>query len=887
MGLFLDEFKVGIAQTYKGLFYLSTLLFNAAQAARFQLLSANYPSRKFLFHKDDISESTHGKEEALADFVDVAVPLYVPGTYTYRLVTGTSDSVSVGQRVLVQFGRKKVYAAIVTRLHHEAPRAYKAKYVLDILDYSPVISLKQLELWNWMATYYMCHLGEVMAAAMPAGFRISSETMISRFESATEMNLDTRGHLVMSALDMREEMSMDDLSELLGSPGIAYKTIQNLIGKRAIALREQVKERYKPIYQTYILLHPDYEEEQAMQGLFNQLEKRAHQQSAILLRYVELSKYGSEAPIPVLKKTLIEQSGAKPASLKALIDKGVFYTLDEEVGRIKDHRLSEEMSLTLSEDQLKAKMEVTEAFSLKNHVLLHGVTSSGKTEVYVELIKDLLARGEQVLYLVPEIALTTQLITRLQAHFGEKVAVYHSRHTQNERYEIWQNLLDPGIHDHRIIIGARSAVFLPFKNLGLIIVDEEHDGSFKQYDPAPRYQARDTAFMLGRIHQAKVLLGSATPSVESIQMCKQGSMVKVDMLKRYGGIQLPEILVADIKKETRRKTMSSHFSSLLMQHMTAALEAGKQVILFQNRRGYNPLWQCENCGWNPECQRCDVSLTYHMKVHKLKCHYCGAVHEPPIHCPACGSKKLKMIGFGTEKIEDELALLLPDVRIQRMDLDTTRGKHAHARIIMDFEQRKTDVLVGTQMVTKGLDFDNVAVVGVLNADLMINRTDFRAFERAYQMITQVAGRAGRDAKGERGKVIIQTMQPEHWVVRNVVDQSYEKLISQELLERKNFGYPPFVRMLTITVSHKKQELVDHASNELAQRLTGFLGSRLLGPQYPYISRIKDRYRMEMIIKIEKEASITKVKEKIQMTIERMKSEKHFKSLRISIDVDPQ
>lgn len=834
-----------------------------------------------------ISDPDQTSNEVFADFVEVLVPLYVPGTYTYRLPSMLCGRVEIGQRVLVQFAKTKVYAAIVTEVHHRAPTEYRAKYILDLLDNEAVITDSQLQLWRWMASYYMCHLGEIMTAAMPAGFRLNSETMVSRFENNSELELDTRGHLVLSALDTREELNMGDLSTLLGSPGIAYKTVQLLISKRVIALREAVKEKYKPIYQTYLLLHPDYEDESAMQQLFDRLEKRAHQQSALMLRFVEMSKYGSHSPIPVLKKTLLEKSGAKANSLKSLIDKGVFYTMEEEVGRVKDHRITEGKALELSEEQHRAKSEIIGSFSSKNHVLLHGVTSSGKTEVYIEVIKEFLQQDKQVLYLVPEIALTTQLIARLQEHFGEQVAVYHSRHSQNERHEIWQNLLDPGIHDHRIIIGARSALFLPMKHLGLIIVDEEHDGSFKQFDPAPRYQARDTAFMLARIHKAKVLLGSATPSVESIYMCKQGSMAKVDMHQRYGGIRLPEILVADIKKETRRRTMSSHFSSLLMKHMTAALQEGKQIILFQNRRGYNPLWQCETCGWNPECQRCDVSLTYHMKIHKLKCHYCGAVHEPPIHCPACGSKRLKMIGFGTEKIEDELATLLPDIRIQRMDLDTTRGKHSHARIILDFEQRKIDVLVGTQMVTKGLDFDNVAVVGVLNADLMINRTDFRAFERAYQMMTQVAGRAGRDAKGERGTVIIQTMQPEHWVVRNVVDQSYDKLIRQELLERKNFGYPPFVRLMTITVSHKKQELVDHGTNELAQRLTGFLGSRLLGPQYPYIARIKDRYRKEMIIKVEREASISKVKEKIRMTIDKMQTEKHYKPLRISIDVDPQ
>ncbi len=826
-------------------------------------------------------------EEVLAHFVDVIVPLHVPGSFTYRVPRAFEGKMTPGARVLVQFGRRKVYTAVIMYVHHTAPKAYQAKYIQDLLDISPVATSEQLRLWQWMASYYMCYPGDVLNAALPAGFRLSSETMISAYPSGDNLELDTKGHLVVSTLEHKEELSMDDLSKMLGSDAAAYRTVKELIAQKAIALREVVKDRYKPVYETYLLLNPDYESEAAMQQLFNDLEKRAHQQTAIMLRFVEMSRFGSKDNVPVLKKELLEKSGAGASSLKSLLDKGVLYTMEEEVARVKDHSKTIFSDIKLNPEQEQALSDIKGSLSEHGRVLLHGVTSSGKTEVYIETIKDYLEAEQQVLYLVPEIALTTQLIMRLQAHFGEKVAVYHSHYSQAERYEIWQNLLDPGIHDHKIIIGARSAIFLPFRDLGLVIVDEEHDSSFKQYDPAPRYQARDVAFILGKIHKAHVMLGSATPSVESINMCKEGKMGLVEMKKRFGGVRMPEIFVADITREYKRKTMSSHFSSLLMQAMTEALNAGKQIILFQNRRGYNPLWQCETCGWNPQCERCDVSLTYHRGVHQLRCHYCGAVHEPPIHCPSCGSKDLKMIGFGTEKIEDELSKLLPEAKIQRMDMDTTRGKNSHAKIIMDFEQRNIDILVGTQMVTKGLDFANVAVVGVLNADLMINRTDFRAFERAYQMMTQVAGRAGRDAEGDRGKVIIQTMQPEHWVVRNVVDHTYHRLIDQELLERKNFLYPPFVRMIGIMVSHKKQELVEHGAKELARRLKAFLGSRLLGPQYPYVSRIKDRYRMEMIIKIEREASITKVKSQIGQTIDRFQAEKEFKPLRITLDVDPQ
>ncbi|NNC83053.1 MAG: primosomal protein N' [Flavobacteriales bacterium] len=826
-------------------------------------------------------------EERSTYFAEVVVPLHVPGSYTYRVPRKFEDRIRPGMRALVQFGRKKVYAGLVISTHHKAPTDYQAKYVLDLLDAEAIVTSHQLDLFQWMASYYMCYPGDVINASLPAGFRLSSETMISKYDDPGDLELDTPGHLVMSTLDHRTELSMDDLTEMLGGHTAAYQTISRLIAKKAVSLHEVVKEKYKPKYETYLLLNPAYESESAMQSLFDQLEKRAKAQTAILMRFIELSRYGSGNEIPVLKKELLEKSGVSPGVLKSLTEKEILHEVKEEVGRIKDHRLESPIDLQLNEEQSSALSEIQSGMAKGLPVLLHGVTSSGKTEVYIELIKTHLQRDEQVLYLVPEIALTTQLIQRLQSHFGEKVAVYHSHHSQAERMEIWQNLNSPGIHDHRIILGARSSIFLPFQKLGLIIVDEEHDSSFKQYDPAPRYQARDTALMLGRFTSAQVLLGSATPSVESIHMCNEGRMKKVEMKKRFGGISMPEILVADLGRERRRRTMTSHFSSLLMESLHKALNDGKQVILFQNRRGYNPLWQCEDCAWTPECRRCDVSMTYHKAAHLLKCHYCGSSGEPPLHCPSCGSKELKMLGFGTEKIEAEMATLLPDARIQRMDLDTTRGKHAYTRILSDFDQRKIDVLIGTQMVTKGLDFANVAVVGILNADLLINRSDFRAFERAYQLMTQVAGRAGRDAKGERGKVIIQTAQPEHWVVRNVVDHSYERLIEQELLERRNFKYPPFVRMITLKVSHKKQELVDHGANELARRLRAFLGERVLGPQFPYISRIKDRYRMEMIVKIEREASISQVKLQIQDVVNRFGTEKDFKSLRVTIDVDPQ
>jgi len=582
----------------------------------------------------------------------------------------------------------------------------------------------------------------------------------------------------------------------------------------------------------------------------------------------------------------LEKSGVGPGVLKSLITKEVLIPSEHEIGRIQD-KPAQEDAFELSEGQQKVKAAIESGLEEKGKVLLHGVTGSGKTEVYIRIMERYLEEGKKILYLVPEIALTTQLVQRLQKHFGSQVAVYHSHYSQSERHEIWQNLLEPGVHDHRIILGARSAIFLPMKDLGLIIVDEEHDASFKQFDPAPRYHARDTAYYLARLHEADMLLGSATPSAESIQACKDGQMVRVDMHQRYGGVRMPEILVADMTKEAKVDGLRSHYSFMLRSQIEEALHEGRQVILFQNRRGYQPTWQCGTCGWVSQCTRCDVSMTYHKHIHRLKCHYCGSHQEPPLHCPACGSKQLQMLGFGTEKVEEELTNLFPKAKVARLDSDTTRSKNAYEKILERFEQRETDILVGTQMITKGLDFANVGVVGILDADMLIYRNDFRAFERAYQMMTQVAGRAGRSAEAPRGKVVVQTKSPEHWVIQNVVEHTYDRLIDQELLERRNFGYPPFVRMIRLTVRHKDRQKVEDGAAYLVHELRTFLGERVLGPEYPYIPRLKDQYRKEMVVKVEREASIHKVKENIQNLVDRMGQDKQYRALRIIIDVDPQ
>ncbi len=836
-----------------------------------------------------MSSSESIENTGLAIFLDVIVPLYVPGTFTYRVPKVLERDIQAGRRVLVQFGKRKLQAAIIEAIHHDPPKNYEAKYILDVLDDGPIILSQQIAFWKWMSGYYMCHLGEVMSAALPGGYRLSSETLITPYDQDhSDMALSTEEHLVLEQLQIRERLNMDELQALVGSESKAYRLVKTMMAKRLIVMQEEVKARYRPIYETYIELNPEWRDEPVLNELFVQLESKAPKQVNLLLKLIEMSRFGRDVEVPVMKKTLLEKSEVSSAVLRSLVDKGVLLEVKSEVGRIKDaSQIFNSSDLVLSTEQETALNEIRQGLHAKGRVLLHGVTSSGKTEVYISLIREYLAKGQQVLYLVPEIALTTQLIQRLQKHFGEEVVVYHSQHSQSERVEIWENLINPGIHDHRIVVGARSALFLPFHDLGLIIVDEEHDSSFKQYEPAPRYQARDACFILADLYKAQVVLGSATPGAESLQACKDGRMVKVDLSNRYGDVLMPEMQVVDIKREYKRKTMTSHFSSVLIAEMKESLDNGKQVILFQNRRGYNPLWQCLNCAWKPECNRCDVTLTYHRAIHKLKCHYCGSVHEPPMHCPACGSKDLKMVGYGTEKIEAEIGEVFPNAKVARMDLDTTRGKNALSKLFHDFEQRKVDILVGTQMVTKGLDFANVSLVGIMNADQLINHSDFRAYERAYQMMTQVAGRAGRDAKGGRGRVVIQTMDPEHWVIRNVVEHSYDRLMEKELKERQQFDYPPFTRLIRITLRHKNQNLIDHASQTLTDHLRLFLGSRILGPQYPFVARVKDQYRKELLIKIERKASITKTKAKIQQTLDQFGTEKEFKSIRVIVDVDPQ
>lgn len=818
-------------------------------------------------------------------FIDVIIPLSVPYLYTYRIPFELNDFIQVGQRVIIQFGKSKYYTAVVNDIHGNPPEKYQAKYIDSILDEKPLVTKNQLKLWHWISEYYMCNPGDVLNAALPASLKLASETKVILHPdySLNPKHLNDKEYIIAEALEVQGTLTLKDISEILGIKTI-QPIIKKLVEKQVIMMEEELKHRYKPKTEKFVSLNEFYSDEDNLKDLFEVLEKKKStaKQLDLVLAFLHLTNQSKLNEVS--KKELLRVSNSSDSSLKTLAKKSILNVYGKEVNRLSVGEGGTDVIKELSEAQLQAFKDIKSNFGTKNINLLHGVTSSGKTEVYVKLIKEYIERGEQVLYLLPEIALTTQIIVRLRKYFGDKIGVYHSKFNPNERAEVWNRTMINDDKQFKILLGARSSIFLPFQNLGLIIVDEEHETSFKQHEPAPRYNARDTAFVLAKLHSAKVLLGSATPSIEVYWNALQGNFGLVELTKRFGGVKLPEILCADIGKETRRKEMKSLFSSMLMAYIEDAFENKEQVILFQNRRGYAPLWQCESCGWTPQCNRCDVSLTYHKFAHLLNCHYCGYSTHPPKQCEACGDHKLKMVGFGTEKIEDELSIFFPDKTIKRMDLDTTRSKNAYQNIITDFENGNIDVLVGTQMITKGLDFDNVALVGVLNADTMLNFPDFRSFERSFQLLSQVSGRAGRNKK--RGKVIIQTYNPNHWIIQQVIKNDYKTMYDQEILERKNFHYPPFYRLIKITLKHKEKNQVMLSANFLADNLKKQFGNRVLGPEAPYVERVRNLYIRHITLKFERNFSAKKVKDLIKDEILNLRNNTSHKSVRVTCDVDP-
>ena len=818
-------------------------------------------------------------------FADVILPVPIRNEFTYRVPFELNEAIFKGARVVVPFGRSKLLTGIVTSVHDRIPENYQAKYIEYILDEKAIITPQQYVFWKWISSYYMAPIGDVMNAALPSNFKLASETKVlmhpdfnndKRFY--TERELD-----ILEALEIREVLDLKEISEIIGIKTI-QPIIKGLIDKKAVITQEELKDKFVPKKAVFISLSEDLNEENLEQVIY-ELEQKSSKEKQLqaLLTYLQLGNYNNGTGTPVLRKEMIEQ-GISQSSLNTLEKNGILVQEKLEISRFDDDDSATDEFKELSESQKNALIEIHQGFEDDKVCLLHGVTGSGKTEIYVQLIQEQLDLGKQILFLLPEIALTTQLIQRLSSYFGEQIGVYHSKFNQNERVEIWNHVLNNDPDRFRIILGARSSVFLPFRDLGLIIVDEEHESTFKQYDPSPRYNARDCSIVLGKMFNANVLLGSATPGIESYFNAKNGKYKLVDLKERFGANLMPEILCANVQKERKQKSMQSHFTSFLIDEMRDALNKGEQIILFQNRRGYTPMWMCEVCNWTPKCVNCDVSLTYHKHSNTLKCHYCSYSTAPIGTCAACGSNRLKMLGFGTEKIEDELSLMFNDKVIKRLDLDTTRSKNAYANIINEFDAGGIDILIGTQMVSKGLDFSNVNLVGVLDADMLLNRAEFRAFERTFQLITQVSGRAGRREK--RGKVIIQTGDPDHWVIQKIIANDYVGFYESEIIERKNYFYPPYYKIIALTLKHRDENKLTVASNDLAHQLRQVFKERVLGPEFPLIKKIQNFYLKTIILKVERDAPDKKVKERVQSIIDNFYSVPSNKSIRVSIDVDP-
>jgi primosomal protein N' (replication factor Y) len=807
-------------------------------------------------------------------YIDVILPLPLKGTFTYS--TDEANLV-VGQRVVVQFGVRKLYTAIVKEVHDRKPSEYEAKPLLAILDEPPIVNAIQLKFWDWIATYYMCNLGDVMQAALPSSLKLASESKVivhPDFDGDIE-HLKAEETLLLNALSHQEELNIAEIAKLIPINNI-FSFINELIGKEVVQIKEDLYDKYKEKLVKIVCFIASDE--------LLENTKMSNKQAAFVEAYQQLSAKNPSKKWRVAD--LLKEIGLSRAIFNALVKKEIFATEQEGISRLL--KSSQELigDKELADFQQKAMTEIRTAFTEKEVCLLHGVTSSGKTELYIKLIQEQLDKGKQVLYLLPEIALTTQIINRLRKHFGDKVGITHSHLNNSERVEVWKAVQEKDSKgmQYLIMLGARSSLFLPYDNLGLIIVDEEHDPSFKQHQPAPRYHARDAAIYLAQLHKAKVLLGSATPCVESYYNTITEKYSLVNMNSRFTDIAMPEIQTIDIRKAHLKKQMTHQFAPDMLSAIEQTLEAGKQVILFQNRRGYSPVMSCGSCAFTPSCNSCDVSLTYHKWNNQLKCHYCGNTEDVPENCPSCSSNDFSDKGFGTEQIEESLKDLFPDFVTKRMDYDTTRGKNAHQQIITDFEQGRTDILVGTQMVTKGLDFDNVSLVGILNADSMLYFPDFRAYERAFQLMMQVAGRAGR--KGEQGKVLIQTYDVQNEMFALLKANDYLTFIKKQIEERKLFNYPPYNRLIGITLKHKNQPKLDEAAQQLVVLMRKSFGNRVLGPEYPAISRIRNYYHKNVLLKIENNASIAEAKNILNTIIERMSNHTDYKSIRFIVDIDP-
>jgi primosomal protein N' (replication factor Y) len=787
-------------------------------------------------------------------------------------------------RVAVPFGKSKIYTALVIEIHQNEPTLYEAKEIHQILDEKPIVTEIQIAHWQWIASYYMCAIGDVYRGAMPSALLLESETIISQKQDffVDESLLSDDEYLVYKALQQQSSLKVQDIIAILNKKNI-FPVIQKLIDKNILVLEEEISESYKPKLVRYVRLHSKYDSNAGLGELLETL-KSANKQKEIVLAYFQLSaseKTRGEAK-PITVKKLIEAANSSSAIIKVLIEKEVFedYFLQED--RVHFNGKIREDQLQLSQAQQTAFEEIKDSFTQKEVCLLHGVTSSGKTEIYIKLIEEYLETGKQVLYLLPEIALTTQLVGRLRTYFGNKVAVFHSKYNNNERIEVWNQVLTNS-EKAQVVIGARSALFLPFHNLGFIIVDEEHEQTFKQVDPAPRYHARDAAVVLAHSHKAKILLGSATPSIETYFNAKSEKYGLVEISKRFGNVMMPNIELVDLKDKYFRKKMTGHFSDVLIEEINIALSLGEQVILFQNRRGYSPVIECITCGNVPQCQQCDVSLTYHKHKNQLRCHYCGYTMAKPTHCHSCSSVDLTTKGFGTEQIEQELISIFPNSKTGRMDQDTTRGKFGFEKIIDSFKNREIDILVGTQMLAKGLDFDNVSLVGIMNADNMLYHPDFRAFERSFQMMTQVAGRAGRSEK--QGKVIIQTYNPNHNTIQQVTNNDYLGMYKEQLYDRQIYKYPPYYRIIKVTLKQRDFDKLKEGAMWLYQVLSQNLAMPVLGPEEPAINRIRNEYIRTIIIKIPQNSSVISTKKTIQKILNSFEAVAQYRAIKVTLNVD--
>lgn len=812
----------------------------------------------------------------MAHFIEVVLPLALAKTFTYLVSETEFNFIQIGMRVAVPFGKSKIYTALVLDKHHNKPELYDPKEIHEILDSFSIVTQIQIDHWKWISSYYMCAIGDVYRSAMPTVFLLENETLFSLNQDAAihESALSDDEFLIYQALQQQTSLKVGDVISILNKKSI-FPIIQKMINSGILVLQDEVQEVYKPKLVRYIKLDDQYADGLGLQHLLSEI--KSEKQKLVILTYFKLLNEKQ----PITAKKLVDVSETSAAIVKALVTKNVFneYYLQQDRVTFEGE---DKHSPSLSPQQQQAVLEIKNGFQNLPTALLHGVTSSGKTEVYIKLIEDYLEQDKQILYLLPEIALTTQLVGRLVAYFGNKVAVFHSKYNNNERAEVWRSVLN-NTETAKIIIGARSALFLPFSNLGFIIVDEEHEQNFKQSDPAPRYHARDAAIVLAKLCDAKVLLGSATPSLESYYNAEAGKFTLVELKQRFGDVKLPLIEIVDLKDKYFRKRMAGHFSDDLIQNITTALQLKQQVILFQNRRGYSPVVECGTCGHVPQCQQCDVSLTYHKHKNQLRCHYCGYSMANPTSCHQCSSIELMTKGFGTEQIQQELIQLFPEAKVGRMDQDTTRGKFGFEKIIDSFKNREIDVLVGTQMVAKGLDFDNVTLVGVMNADNMLYHPDFRSLERAFQMMTQVAGRAGRSDKP--GKVIIQTYNPLHNTIQQVLKNDFDAMYVEQLHERRIYKYPPFFKLIKFTLKHREYDRLTQGSQWLYEVMRQNLDMPVLGPEEPAISRIRNEYIKNILVKIPHDRPLLGTKKTIRKILDSFENVGQFRSIKTTINVD--